>query len=289
MEEHKGPVQCIPHHEVLKPESNSTPVRIVFNSSASFMRHVLNDYWAKGSNVMNALIALLIRFRQKRTAVAGDIPKMYNTVKLSTLDLHTHIFVWRNLETHREQDHYVLMAVAFGDRPSGAIATLALRKTATMYQHIYPDAPKLVIRTSYVNDILQSVDNVEEARRIAQETETMLAFGGFSVKHWIISGTETGYKGIVNTNMKLAESGPETILGMKWIPKSGMFEFAAKLNFSTKHRNIRTGKHIARNQIDCSVPALLTSSMVLSQVSSVYDSLGLATTFTLAAQVMMQH
>ena len=36
----------------------------------------------------------------------------------------------------------------------------------------------MVIRNSYVDDILQSVDNVEEARRIAQETETMLAFGG---------------------------------------------------------------------------------------------------------------
>jgi hypothetical protein len=52
---------------------------------------------------------------------------------------------------------------------------------------------------------LKRISNVEEARRIAQETETMLAFGGFSIKHWIISGTETGYKGIVNTNMKLAE------------------------------------------------------------------------------------
>jgi hypothetical protein len=55
--------------------------------------------------------------------------------------------------------HYirsVLMAVAFGDRPSGAIATLALRQTATMYQHIYPDASKMVIRNSYVDDILQS-------------------------------------------------------------------------------------------------------------------------------------
>ena len=104
---------------------------------------------------------------------------MYNAVKLSTLVQHTHIFVWRNLETHIEPDHYVLMAVAFGDRPRGAIATLALRQTATMYQHIYPDASKMVIRNSYVDDILQSVDNVEEARRIAQETETMLAFGDF--------------------------------------------------------------------------------------------------------------
>ena len=88
--------------------------------------------------------------------------------------------------------------------------------------------------------------------------------------------------------MKLAESGPENILGMRWIPKSDMFEFQVKLNFSPKHRNIRTGKNIARNLIDCSVPELLTPRMVLSQVSSIYDPLGFATPFTLAAKVLMR-
>ena len=82
---------------------------------------------------MNALIALLIRFRQKHTALAGDFSKMYNAVKLSTLVQHTHIFVWRNLETHIEPDHYVLMAVAFGDRPIGAIATLAIRQNTEIF------------------------------------------------------------------------------------------------------------------------------------------------------------
>jgi hypothetical protein len=33
---------------------------------------------------------------------------------------------------------------------------------------------------------------------------------------------------------KLAESGPEKILGMRWIPKSDMFEFQVKINFSSK-------------------------------------------------------
>jgi hypothetical protein len=93
MEEHKGPVQYIPHHEVLRPEPNSTPVRIVFNSSASFMGHVLNDYWTKGSNIMNAFIAVLIRFRQKHTALAGDFSKMYNAVKLSTLACSTYTYI----------------------------------------------------------------------------------------------------------------------------------------------------------------------------------------------------
>ena len=42
-----GPVQYINHHEVMRPDSSSTPCRIVFNFSANYRGHVMNDYWAK--------------------------------------------------------------------------------------------------------------------------------------------------------------------------------------------------------------------------------------------------
>ena len=77
---YEGPVHYLPHHEVLKPSSKTTPLRIVFNSSASFMGHVINDYWAKGPNVLNDLLTVLLRFRHEQTAVAGDISKMYNAI-----------------------------------------------------------------------------------------------------------------------------------------------------------------------------------------------------------------
>ena len=59
----------IPHHEVLKPGSLSTPTRIVFSSSASYMGHCLNDYWAKGPNVLGDLLAILLRFHQYQVAL----------------------------------------------------------------------------------------------------------------------------------------------------------------------------------------------------------------------------
>ena len=41
-------VHYICHNAVLRPDKKSTPVRIVFNSSASYQGHKLNDYWMKG-------------------------------------------------------------------------------------------------------------------------------------------------------------------------------------------------------------------------------------------------
>ncbi|VDI24027.1 Hypothetical predicted protein [Mytilus galloprovincialis] len=258
------------------------------------MGHTLNDYWAKGSNVINDLLAVLIRFRQESIALAGDISKMYNAIRLSPLDQHTHRFVWRNLETHRDPDHYALLTVTFGDRPSGAISTLALHQTAQMYQHIYPDASKMVIRNSYVDDILQSVESVDNARLITQQTEKMLACGGFRIKHWIISGNEKCGSNLQSpvsgesVEVDLDEFAHEKILGMRWDPKQDLFDFKVKINFSPKYKNVRKGENITKSQIESSVPTSLTPRMVLSQVASVYDPLGLATPYTLAAKVLMR-
>lgn len=91
MRNYEGPVHYIPHHEVLKPESKSTPIRIVFNSSASYMGHVLNDYYAKGPDTLSDLFSILLRFREKPVAITGDISKMYNSVLISELDQVTQI------------------------------------------------------------------------------------------------------------------------------------------------------------------------------------------------------
>ena len=73
---HEGPVHYIAHHEVLRPEKKSTPVRIVFNSSASYQGHKLNDYWLKGPDLLNNLFGVVLRLRENEVAVSGDISKM---------------------------------------------------------------------------------------------------------------------------------------------------------------------------------------------------------------------
>ena len=69
---------------------------------------------------------------------------MYYTVKTSELDQHTHRFLWRDMESTREPDTYITQRVSFGDKPSGTIATIALRKTAEMTRDEHPQAADII-------------------------------------------------------------------------------------------------------------------------------------------------
>ncbi|KAK4322358.1 hypothetical protein Pmani_006872 [Petrolisthes manimaculis] len=145
---YNGPIHYIHHHEVLKPESSSTPLRIVFNSSASYMGQKLNDFWAKGPVILNNMLVVLLRFRQEKIAVTGDISKMYHFVKLCNIDQHTHRFLWMDLDVNRPPDHYVLTSVTFGDRPSGTIAMLALRHTVEKFGKGDPEVYDMIVNNT---------------------------------------------------------------------------------------------------------------------------------------------
>ena len=65
----------------MTPDSETTPRRIVINSSARYMNNALKDYWAKGPDLLNNLLGFLIRFRVNEVAIVRDISKMYHTLK----------------------------------------------------------------------------------------------------------------------------------------------------------------------------------------------------------------
>ena len=77
---YKGPVHYISHHGVLKPESKSTSLQIVFNSSATYHGQCLNDYWYKGPDLLNNLFGVIMKFRENEVAVIADISKMYHQI-----------------------------------------------------------------------------------------------------------------------------------------------------------------------------------------------------------------
>ncbi|XP_068224562.1 uncharacterized protein [Palaemon carinicauda] len=153
---------------------------------------------------------------------------MYNTVKLSEEDMHTHRFLWRNFELERDPRHYKLKAVTFGDKPSGYIAMMALRKTAEI-NNCFPLASKMIVEDSYVDDIISSVNSKDCALERIKEVEEVLRLGGFQIKYWVLSGEDK------DNNARVLNTEQEKVLGLSWKPKLDTFSYRVKLNFSKKN------------------------------------------------------
>ena len=228
--EYKGPVHYISHHAVLRPKSKSTPVRIVFNSSAVFQGHRLNDYWMKGPDLLNDLFGVVLRFRENEVAFIGDISKMYHRILIPEADQHVHKFLWRNLETERAPDVYVKTVLTFGDNPAPAMAQTALRKTADEAKEVFPKAAKVLKENTYMDDICDSVRTEEEERELTKSIDAVLDTGGFKVKGWLSNKAK-------KTNIDLAETkaaailqgdGEEKVLGVVWNSQEDVLTYKSK-------------------------------------------------------------
>jgi len=287
-----GPVFYISHLAVQNPNSKSTPVRIVFNSSQLCNGVSLNCALAKGpDNYINNLIGLLLRWRESGVAFVGDIKKMFNSVHLEELEQHCHRFLWRDLETKRDPDLYVMTRVNMGDRPAPAISTEALYMTAERFRSDSPAAADVLRRSSYVDDLIDSVPDVATASRITEEVEDMLSKGGFKIKCWQFSG-ESGIRtsNSSHSDVSLLKGTPEftRVLGVVWNPVQDQIRYQVSLNFSKKKRGARTGPDLEVEDMPHSIPKELTRRIVLEQVMSLFDPLGFLCPYTLLAKIYLR-
>lgn len=118
----------------------------------------------------------------------------------------------------------MLKTVTFGDKPGGAIAMLALKKTAQMNRR-YPLAAKTIIEDSYVDDVLGRFDDAQIAIERMRQVEEVLEAGGFVMQQWVMSGDERCL------NKKVLDVNHEKVLGLYWKPKEDVISFKIKLNF----------------------------------------------------------
>ena len=115
LKSYKGPKFYISHHDVLRPDSHSTAMRIVFNSSTRVNGVSLNDCLAKGPSLLNNMLGILLRFRQEHFAFIGDISKMFHSIGIPLEDQMMHLFLWRKSSDEGEPRTYAMTAVNMGE------------------------------------------------------------------------------------------------------------------------------------------------------------------------------
>ena len=80
---------------------------------------------------------------------------------------------------------YVKTVLTFGDKLAPAMAEIALRKTAQECRNLKQEAAKALTENVYMDDICESVETVEEAKKLAEDIDIVLKSGGLQVKGWI--------------------------------------------------------------------------------------------------------
>ena len=282
LKKYDGPVHYIAHHEVLRPEKKSTPIRIIFNSSAAFQDHRLNDYWMKGPDLLNNLFGVILRFRENAIAISGDVSKMYHRILTPEEDQHVHRFLWRNLKQDEEPEVYMKTVLTFGDKPAPAMAQIALRKTAEEGRASHPEVATTLKGNSYMDDICESVPTVEEAHQLTKDLDTILANGGSRVKGWLLSHPkEVERDSTDDQGLKMLEDmTEEKILGSVWNHWEDVFSFKVKIDLTKFMPDVETE--------DPQIKLKLTKRIVLSQIARVFDPIGFAAAFLIRPKIGMQ-
>ena len=173
----------LPHHKV----SHNGKDRVVFNCSFQVGRQCLNRYLLPGPTLGPSLLGVLMRFRQDKVAISGDIKGMFHQVRLLEEDKPLLRFLWRDNPNDEHPSIYQWQVLPFGTTCSPCCAIFALQQHVSEDPDAGEDVRYSVERCFYVDNCLQSVATEEEARTLIIKLRTLLARGGFDLRQWASS------------------------------------------------------------------------------------------------------
>ena len=260
----ESPIQnFIPWRHVFK-ESASTPCRPVFDASQPTASGVsLNDIVAKGTNMLNILVEIFLRWRLHRFAFHCDIQKMYNAVKLNKEHWCLQRYLFQNeLDPSKVPLEKIILTVIYGIRSSGNQAQSALRKLAAMFAEAYPEVYNIVLKDIYMDDCMSGGHTLKESLQKQKDLQYVLSRGGFNLKGYTVNGQPP--------EESLTLDGENIItFGNLWNPKDDTIALNVKeVNFA---RKIRGKKSKTVNE----VPKILTKRHCAAKAGEIFDFNGL--------------
>ena len=180
----------LPSHGVVKANSTTTKLRVVFDGSAKTSTKVsLNDTLLPTHNLYPLLTDVLLEFRTHHIAVTGDIHKMFREIALDKRDWDMHRFLAKDPDTNRLHNCR-MKRLTFGIASSPFLATRVLHQMADDYQDKYPEAAAMVKKSFYVDDCLTGANTPEEALQKLQDLCSLVAEGQMVLRKWRSNSTQ---------------------------------------------------------------------------------------------------
>ncbi|XP_077282302.1 uncharacterized protein LOC143908492 [Temnothorax americanus] len=259
----------LPHHGVLKPDSATTKLCMVFNgSSASTSGRSLNDIMHTGAKLHLDVTDVLLWIRQFRHLVATDITKMYRQINVHEDDWNLQRILW--LDELLNEVAYYLTTVTYGTKAAPFLAVRTLLQLVEDEGHNFPFAVPSILQGRYVDDSFGGADTVQQLIQIAVQLKDLCMAGGFPLAKWHVTHPDvlTAVQAEQDQGLQITFDDCTTkILGLQWLPQEDSFAFATRISSHTDH---------------------LTKRLVLSEVAQIFDPLGLASPVVIKAKMLLQ-
>lgn len=268
------PIFAVRNHN--KPEK----VRMVWDAAATVNGVSLNSALLKGPDQLTFLPHILFGLRQHAIAICGDIKEMFHQVRIRTADQHFQRFLWRTDKDQLEPDTYVMEVMTFGATCSPSSAQFVKNSNAMRFQQQFPRAVESIVQHHYVDDLLDSVETVDEAVKLAKEIRYIHQQGGFEIRHWVSNSEEVTRAMGEDQSAKLKclggeeEVNAEKVLGLWWCTQEDSFTYSIAL--SRINKDVLTGKRRP------------TKREVLRTLMSVFDPLGFLAAFLVFVKILLQ-
>ncbi|XP_054745895.1 uncharacterized protein LOC129250285 [Anastrepha obliqua] len=164
--------------------ANKKKTRLVWEAAARVKGVGLNDMLLKAPDLLKSLLGVLLRFRERRFAVCGDIREMFHQIKIIKGDQVAQKFLWRNDGSSRDYDIDVMRVMTFGASCSPSLANYIKNRNAHRFADLHPDAERAIVSNTFVDDWLQSADSENELARLATKVRWVHQEGGFQMRNW---------------------------------------------------------------------------------------------------------
>ncbi|XP_055605123.1 uncharacterized protein LOC129753335 [Uranotaenia lowii] len=266
------PHYYLPHHAIQRPESTTTKTRVVFDASCRAANNIsLNDICYIGPTVQPSLISTLINFRLPKYAVTADVEKMYRQIVVHLADRPLQQILWRKnpeapLQTFR------LNTVTYGTAPAPYLATRVLNQLAHDEAENFPLAAPLIPKRFYVDDYLSGNDDKQLLIAENHQMIELLKSGGFTLRKWcsncneVLSQIPEALRDS-RSELDIGQSGSIKTLGLRWHPQPDHFTF---------------------NVPDLETSASITKRVILSEMSRLFDPMGLLGASVVSAKIFLQ-
>ncbi|XP_050295693.1 uncharacterized protein LOC126735668 [Anthonomus grandis grandis] len=157
------PTCFLPYHCVLKPESVSTKLRVVWDGSAKGPTGIsLNDTLLPGPKLQKDITSLLLTFRLDPIVFIADIKQMFRQILVSPSDRDFQKILWR-LSPDEPLLEYTLNTVTFRLSCSPYLAMRTIQELALIEQANFPKASQVLLNQIYIDDVLGSSSSIQAA------------------------------------------------------------------------------------------------------------------------------